>query len=403
MSTIKKENGKRLLQIKDADKRLREICLKGMKERFGPAPADAVKARIEHELKVVSKNKHSSYYLLASMLAKEADRLHNAFWFRGTITSSLIAYTSGFSDVNPMEPEYGGVNLPFETTREEYEGIEPVLDMQCGITFVLFAQALLAKKLPGYRCLSYPVAGGERIRPIRLYLVKEDEMPETDPLDIEGTNMDKYPDFIFFDDYNQIKLFADDKMELVRYNKFYSDNVVHFDEMNSDKVISDIWKLAKEEDQRLIGFKRLKVKNYEELITVLSMAHSTDAWSGMARKKVLDGSLSLSDMMGSRDDVFKYMRNIGFDNKEAYTIMGHVRKGKPLTDEQLVEMKKHGADDWVLDFCGRVSYLFPRAHVAQIIRELAFRIQKPPSIEKLHRSDYRLLRDELGSKMARKQ
>ncbi len=393
MSTLKKDNKKILLQIKDADKRLREICFKGMNERFGLHPADAVKDRLDHELKVVSKNKHSSYYLLASMLAQEAVRLHNAFLFRGTITSSLIAYTSGISDVNPMEAEYGGVNLPFETTREEFEGIAPTLDMQCGITFVLFAQALLAKELPGYRCLSYPLAGGEGIRSIRVYLVKEDEMPETDPLDIEGTNMDEYPDFIFFDDYNRITLIADNEMELVRYNKFYSDNEVLFDEMNSDKVISKIWRLAKKEDQSLAGFKRLKVKNYEELITVLSMAHSTDAWAGMAKKKVLDGSLPLSDMIGSRDDVFTYLQKIGFDNKEAYTIMERVRKGKRLTDEQLAEMKKNGAEDWVLDFCQHVRYLFPRAHVAQMIRKLAFCIQEPASIDEYQKSDHVILRD----------
>lgn len=364
--------GKRTFEMPDADKRLKAICQKGLKGRFGDNPPDAVKERLAHELKVVARNKHSKYYLLAEMLAEEAERLHHAVFFRGTITSSLIAYTSGISHVNPMEPEYGGVNLPFEMTGEEYEGIAPAVDIQCSTAFILFAQIYLARILPEYRCVSYPLAGDAGVRSVRIYLVKEDEMPERDPLDIEGTNKDEYPDFMFFDDYFRITLVGDSKMERVRYYTFYNEKAVDFRETDLDKVIPQIWELEKREGTLLTAFKGLKVRTYEELITVLGMSFAAGAWEGVPQKMVLEGRLPLADMIGSRDDLFTYLVNIGFDREEAFEISNRVRKGKRLTGEQAVQMKKQGAADWVLEFCGQVRYLFPRAHLAQIIRRDAF-------------------------------
>lgn len=106
-----------LFEIPNADHRLEEICVQGLKDKFGDNPPETVASRLSHELDMVKKNNHSSTYLLASMLANEARRLRYFFYFRGTITSSLISYVSGMSDINLMEKEYGGIDIPFETTR----------------------------------------------------------------------------------------------------------------------------------------------------------------------------------------------------------------------------------------------------------------------------------------------
>lgn len=359
------------LQIPDADKKLKNICQKGMKELFGKNPPEAVKTRLLHELKVVSKNKHSAYYLLASMLAEEAERIHHAVFFRGTITGSLIAYTSGISKINPMEEEYGGINLPFEITREEYEGIEPTLDIQCSMAFVFFAQTFLARVLPEYRCVSYPLSCSSGIRSVRIYFIKDESLPTEDPVDVEGTNLDEYPDFMFFDDFFRITVIGQNNMELVRYNEFYRDGI-SFIEADSEKIIPKLWKYVKNDDDSISGFKRLKVRTYEELITVLGMAHSTDVWAGMPKKMVLDGELPLSRMIGTRDDLFSYFISIGIENEEAYTIMNRVRKGKGLSEEDEEELRKNGAEEWVIALCMQARYIFPRAHIAQMIRRDAF-------------------------------
>lgn len=359
------------LQIPDADKKLKKICQKGMVELFGKNPPEAVKDRLLHELKVVAGNKHSSYYLLAAMLVEEAERIHHAAFFRGTITGSLISYTSGISKINPMEKEYGGVNLPFEVTREEYECIEPTLDIQCSMAFIFFAQSFLAREMPEYRCVSYPLNSCNGIKSVRLYFIKNDALPLDDPVDIEGSNLDRYPEFMFFDEYFHITIIGQDNMELVRYNTFYRDGI-SFNEADSEKIIPKLWKYIKNNDDSIRGYKKLKVRSYEELITVLGMAHSTDVWRGVPKKMVLDGELSLSRMIGTRDDLFFYFINLGIENEEAYTIMNRVRKGKGLSEEDEEKLRKNGAEEWVIALCMQARYIFPRAHIAQMIRRDAF-------------------------------
>ncbi len=359
------------LQIPDANKKLKVICQKGMREIFGKNPPDAVKKRLLHELKVVACNKHSSYYLLASMLVKEAERIHHAAFFRGTITGSLIAYTSGISKINPMEKEYGGVNLPFEVTREEYECMEPTLDIQCSMAFIFFAQSFLARELPEYRYVSYPLDSCNGIKSVRLYFIKNDVLPLEDPVDIEGLNLDGYPEFMFFDEYFHITIIGQDNMELVRYNTFYRD-VIRFNEADSEKIIPELWKYIKNNDDSICGFKKLKVRSYEELITVLGMAHSTDVWSGMPKKMVLDGEIPLSRMIGTRDDLFSYFISQGIENEKAYTIMNQVRRGKGLSEDDEEMLRKSGAEEWVIALCKQAKYIFPRAHIAQMIRRDAF-------------------------------
>ena len=370
------------LQILDADKKLKNICQKGMREIFGKNPPEAVKDRLLHELKVVAANKHSSYYLLASMLVEEAERIHHAVFFRGNLTGSLIAYTSGISKVNPMEMEYGGVNLPFEVTREEYECIEPTLDMQCSMAFIFFSQSFLAREMPEYRYVTYPLNSCNGIKSVRLYFIKNDSLPLEDPVDIEGTNLDEYPEFMFFDEYFHITIIGQDNMELVRYNTFYR-NGISFNEADSEKIIPKLWKYIKNNDDSIYGFKKLKVRTYEELITVLGMAHSTDVWGGMPKKMVLDGELPLSRMIGTRDDLFSYFIRLGIEKGEAYTIMNRVRKGKGLLEDDEEKLRKCGAEEWVIALCKQAKYIFPRAHIAQMIRRDAFCLygaeEVPPS------------------------
>ena len=359
------------IEIPGADKKLKDICMHGLRERFGNNPPDAVNERLIHELDVVAKNGHSSYYIVASMLAKEAVRLRHFFFFRGTITSSMIAYASGISDVNPMGEEYGGVNLPFETTGEEFLDINPYLEIQCSKAFILYAQSFLCREFPEYRCLAYPLPTKENISPVRVFLVRKDELPDTEIHDDESANLADYPDYIYYDEFFGITLIGEKRMELARHNKYFSDEVT-FNEADSAQIIPKLWKYAKEHYEWLKGFKRLKVRTYEELITVLSVAHSTGGWECLAKVMSLVGRVPLSDFIGSRDDLFIYLINIGFNHEEAFRIMNCVRKGKHLTDEQKEQMRKLGAAEWVIGLCEHVRYLFPRAHIAQLIRRDAF-------------------------------
>ena len=81
-------------------------------------------------------------------------------------------------------------------------------------------------------------------------------------------------------------------------------------------------------------------------------------------------------MIGTRDDLFLYLRKLGVDRKKAYMIMNRVRKGRHLTIEEEAKLRELGAEEWVLDMCSNVKYMFPRAHIAQLIRRDAFCIDE---------------------------
>ena len=61
--------------------------------------------------------------------------------------------------------------------------------------------------------------------------------------------------------------------------------------------------------------------------------------------------------------------------------MESVRKGKGLKDEWIVEMKENGVEDWYIESCKKIKYMFPKAHavayVMMAIRIAWFKVHKP--------------------------
>jgi DNA polymerase-3 subunit alpha (Gram-positive type) len=68
-----------------------------------------------------------------------------------------------------------------------------------------------------------------------------------------------------------------------------------------------------------------------------------------------------------------YMLELGIDRENAYKIMDTVRKRRPLRTEQIELMRDHGVPEWYIESCGKVVYLFPRAH-AVVYTMMAFRL-----------------------------
>jgi DNA polymerase III subunit alpha len=87
----------------DADKRLQELALQGL-ERLGKASDEAYIDRIKEEMKVISKKKFSSYFLVVSDMvnwAKENNIMVGPG--RGSAAGSLVCYALGITDVDPIK------------------------------------------------------------------------------------------------------------------------------------------------------------------------------------------------------------------------------------------------------------------------------------------------------------
>lgn len=120
---------------------------------------------------------------------------------------------------------------------------------------------------------------------------------------------------------------------------------------------------------------------FDELLKISGLSHGTDVWLNNA-KDLIDAKLcTLKDVIGCRDDIMVYLLHKGLEPKLAFTIMESVRKGKGLKDEWIPEMKKCGVEDWYVDSCQKIKYMFPKAHavayVMMAVRIAWFKVHKP--------------------------
>lgn len=124
-----------------------------------------------------------------------------------------------------------------------------------------------------------------------------------------------------------------------------------------------------------------KPTTFDELLKISGLSHGTDVWLGNAKDLIDEGICTLKSVIGCRDDIMVYLLHKGLRPKLAFTIMESVRKGKGLKEEWIPEMKENGVEDWYIESCKKIKYMFPKAHavayVMMAIRIAWFKVHIP--------------------------
>lgn len=92
--------------VQNANKRIKELAVQGLSEKYTPKIPNFVEERMQEELKSITKYGYADLYILAKDVVCFSKDKGYAVGNRGSIASSLVAFLIGITDINPMEPHY---------------------------------------------------------------------------------------------------------------------------------------------------------------------------------------------------------------------------------------------------------------------------------------------------------
>lgn len=132
-----------------------------------------------------------------------------------------------------------------------------------------------------------------------------------------------------------------------------------------------------------------KPRSFGDLVRISGLSHGTNVFQGNAEDLIMNNGMTLRDVIGCRDDIMIQLhQKWGIPSDKAFTIMEYVRKGcypkdvKPDKGKEYIElMQAHNVDQYYIDSCKKIAYLFPKGHavayVTMAVRVAWFKLYQP--------------------------
>ncbi len=140
-----------------------------------------------------------------------------------------------------------------------------------------------------------------------------------------------------------------------------------------------------------------KPRTFNDLLAISGLSHGTDVWAYNAEELIKQGKADITSVIGCRDDIMRYLIQMGCDKLESFKFMETVRKNKGHVNRDKIEekipmLREHGVPEWYLESCRRIQYLFPRGHatayVINAVRNAWYKLYKPLHYYGVYFSDH---------------